>query len=186
MLLLMLIAQALVYDDEGNAVISNTQLIEEPGGAAIVISQNDKYDHLIAHYCGLYGVDPGLVRIVIEKESQFNPDALSRSGAMGLMQLMPETAEKLGVEDAYDPEQNIRGGVKFLGDMLEMFNNNIELALAAYHAGPATVKKHNKVPPIPETVEYVDYITTRYGGSTGTADIKLTFTEEGVPLITNR
>lgn len=175
-----------MYDEYGNAVISNTQMVDDQSGAADIYIECDTYDHLITHYCGLYGVDPGLVRIVIEKESQFNPDAVSRSGAMGLMQLMPETAELLGIEDAYDPEQNIMGGVKFLSDMLEMFDDNVELALAAYHAGPGAVKKHNKVPPIPETVEYVDYIISRYGGCPSREDIKFTFTEEGVPLITNR
>jgi soluble lytic murein transglycosylase-like protein len=184
MLLLFLFFQELVYDDQGNAVISNTQVVEVSSSPAVVVNYTG-YDHIISRYCAFYGVDPELVKIVIEKESQFNPNAVSKSGAIGLMQLMPETAEILGVEDAYDPEQNIRGGVKFLSDMLEKFKS-VELALAAYHAGPTIVEELNRVPAIPATMEYVDYIMARYSGASETDDIKFTVGEDGTPLITNR
>lgn len=102
-----------------------------------------------------YGVDPALIRAVIHAESAFNPLARSRKGAMGLMQLMPDTAKDMGVADSTNPQQNINGGVKYLAALMQTFNGNVGLVAAAYNAGPGAVTKHGGIPPYDETRTYV-------------------------------
>ncbi len=113
-------------------------------------------------YSKSYGLDPELIRAVIKEESGFQPFALSTSGAMGLMQLMPGTAEGLGVNDAYNIEQNILGGTQYLYYQLKEFDGDLSLALAAYNAGPNAVKKYDGIPPYEQTQNYVKKVLNSY------------------------
>ena len=109
-----------------------------------------------------YGLDPALVKAVIAVESEFNPRAVSEKGARGLMQLMPMTADELGVTNPFDPEANIDGGTRYLKYLLDYFNWDIDLALAAYHAGMMRVVRHTGIPPIPATHQYVKKVKKVY------------------------
>lgn len=124
---------------------------------------NKKYDMIINEYARLHGIDPALIKCVMELESGYNPLALSSKGAIGLMQLMPGTADILGV-DPWDEEENIRGGTKYLADMLNRYNWDIDKALAAYNAGPGAVDKWGGIPPYQETQDYVRIIKANYNG----------------------
>jgi soluble lytic murein transglycosylase-like protein len=117
---------------------------------------------LISRVSQKYGVDEKLVNALVNQESGFNPNATSHCGAMGLMQLMPSTAQGLGVKDAYNPEQNIEGGTKYLKGLMDRFGNDKQLALAAYNAGPNAVKKYGGIPPYAETQNYVKKVLSKY------------------------
>ena len=107
-----------------------------------------------------FGVDPSLLRAVIHAESAFNPNAISNKGAEGLMQLIPETASDMGVNNPFDVSQNIRGGAQYLAGLLKQFKGDERMATAAYNAGPQNVLKYNGVPPFDETRVYVDRVAT--------------------------
>jgi soluble lytic murein transglycosylase-like protein len=109
-----------------------------------------------------HGVDPALVRAVMKTESNFNRYAVSRKGALGLMQLIPATGRRYGVRDFFDPQQNVEGGVRYLKFLLEKFNGNLDLSLAAYNAGENLVERLGRIPPIPETTNYVRKIRAIY------------------------
>lgn len=111
-----------------------------------------------------FSVDPKLVKAVIRNESCFDRTATSSAGAEGLMQLMPATARSLGVEDSFQPQQNIRGGVEYLSELVTRYHNNLTLALAAYNAGPGAVAKYDGVPPYPETQKYIKRVMKSYRG----------------------
>jgi soluble lytic murein transglycosylase-like protein len=119
-------------------------------------------DQLVAQNASQWSVDPSLVKAIIANESGFNANATSKVGAQGLMQLMPGTASGLGVTNAYDPAQNVWGGTKYLKGLLDKFNGDVRLAVAAYNAGPGAVEKYGGVPPYAETQNYVQNVLSSY------------------------
>lgn len=127
-----------------------------------------KYDHImlaVERLSSQLGMDPELIKTMIEVESNFNPDAVSSCGAMGLMQLMPATADHLGVQDPFDIYENLKGGITYIKSLMESFSGDIKLALAAYNAGSAKVEEFGGIPPIEETQNYVYKILASYNPS---------------------
>jgi hypothetical protein len=122
------------------------------------VDEREALEPIIQEAAALHGVDPDLVKAVIQTESRFDPRAQSGAGARGLMQLMPRTAKAVGIVDPFDPRQNIFGGVKYLSQMMERYNGNTAMALAAYNAGPGNVRRYRGVPPFRETRGYVSKI----------------------------
>jgi len=133
------------------------------------------YHDIVHKKAASYDIDPSLIKAVIKTESNWNDRAVSRKGAMGLMQLMPGTAADMDVNNPFDPEENIEGGTKYLKYLLDKFNGDLTLALAAYNAGPKTVEKFGYVPPITETRQYIDKVLSHYNG-------KLTYAAAGDPV----
>jgi hypothetical protein len=125
-----------------------------------------KYDGLVKTVAHRYDIPPDLIHSIIRAESNYNPQAVSPKGAMGMMQLMPETAKVYGVKNVFDPPQNIEGGVKYLNDLIKLFNRNTGLVLAAYNAGQEAVKKYGGIPPYPETRNYIKTVMRSYQRAT--------------------
>lgn len=123
------------------------------------------YDDLILRAAAESGVDPDLVRAVVQVESNYDPRAVSIKGARGLMQIMPETGERLGLEDPFNPEQNIAAGVRLLRTLIDRYQGELSLALAAYNAGEGAVDRHQGIPPFPETQGYVRKVLALYRDS---------------------
>lgn len=148
-------------------LVGNIQLpfpagLEKPNANERIGSrQPDKLLESIESIAEAQGLDPNLVKAMVKAESDFKPRAVSPKGAMGLMQLMPETADSLGVKDPFDPEENVAGGVKFLKGLLKEFKDP-EKAIAAYNAGPGAVKRYNGIPPYEETKQYVSKVKRFY------------------------
>ena len=140
---------------------------EDPGlpgmpSVSTNIKDSSSYDPLIAEFCGKYQVDFALIKAIIRAESGFNPIAVSRKGARGLMQLMPETASRVNVSNPFNPRENIEGGVRHFKYLLALFNNDLKLSLAAYNAGENLVSQLGAIPPYRETIDYVQKVLDFY------------------------
>ena len=141
------------------------EVIEEVASA----SASGDLRELAAASARRHGLDPELVLAVVAVESGFQPQAVSRKGAQGLMQLMPATAKELGVKDALDPAENLDGGSRYLKDLIALYGGDLKKALAAYNAGPGAVARHGGVPPYKETRRYVREVLKRSGAKTADA-----------------
>jgi soluble lytic murein transglycosylase-like protein len=154
---------ALTTSDTTSKKKPEAEPFTNPGGEALT-GEDLMYDEMIAGAAAKYGVDPELIRAVINQESRFKVNARSHKNAQGLMQLIPDTAKRFGIKDPYDPQQNIDGGTRYLGWLLNRFDGDVKLALAGYNAGENAVKRFgNQVPPYKETIQYVSKITAAYG-----------------------
>jgi hypothetical protein len=138
----------------------------QPNTTRKISQDSTNYHSLVHEKATKYKIDPLLVNAVIKTESNWNEWAISKKGAMGLMQLMPATARELKVSNPFNPEENIEGGVRYLRYLLERFNGDLTLALAAYNAGPTWVEKFGVIPPITETKQYVRKVLSLYNGNT--------------------
>ena len=169
-------ADVYMYQDK-NGVLTFTNVPNHTGYRRVLRSSTNQlpvpglrsasYDDLILTASGRHSVDANLVRAVIKTESDFNAAARSHKGAMGLMQLMPDTARLHNVIDAYDPGENVEGGVRHLRMLLDRYQGNLELSLAAYNAGSAAVERHKGIPPFAETKEYVRRVLRFYDSYRG-------------------
>ncbi|WP_431029249.1 lytic transglycosylase domain-containing protein [Lysinibacillus sp. LZ02] len=154
--------QSLIYEGQLNVPQSVLEALSVSTPTTSVGASHTNYKEVIEAAAAKYNIPTKLIESVIKQESGFKPNAISSAGAIGLMQLMPSTAKFLGVTDATDPTQNIMGGTKYLRQMLDKFNGDISLALAAYNAGPGNVSKYNGIPPFKETQNYVKKILNSY------------------------
>jgi soluble lytic murein transglycosylase-like protein len=147
------------------------------------------YLDIIQTACNRHGVDPALVHALVKVESDFNPYALSRKGAMGLMQLMPQTALDMNVQNSFSPNENVDGGVKYLRYLIDRYEGNLSLALAAYNSGETAVKKWGTIPPFKETQNYVQRVLKLYNGKNKLHipryTIYMGYTEDGSLIVTD-
>lgn len=185
------------YVDE-NGVTYYTNVPQDKDYKKIITERKDTstreyreyYDEVIHTKASEYGIEPSLVNAIITVESNWNYNALSNKGAMGLMQLMPSTAKDMAVSNPYNPEENIEGGIRYLRFLLDKFND-VPLALAAYNAGPRTVQEHGGIPAITETRQYVKKVLSIYQGNANNnlysrrAQIYKVTLEDGTVLFTN-
>lgn len=136
--------------------------LREPRPTRPAPGSPDRYDVIIADAARRHGVPTALIKAVIKAESDFDPQTVSRRGALGLMQIMPANLEILEVADPFNPQENIMGGVRYLKAMLERFDQDLQLALAAYNAGPGVVEQYRAIPPFPETRHYIQKVLRFY------------------------
>lgn len=161
-------------NSKGKVIFTNLVDNTPPGSPELVTnldpSTPDGIESLINAISAEHGVHPALVKAMIKVESNYNRRAVSSKGALGLMQLIPSTGRKFGVRDFFDPRQNIEGGVRHLKSLLGMFGGNLDLSLAAYNAGENLVQRIRRVPPIPETRDYVRKVRSLYGNAPVSTD----------------
>ncbi len=147
------------------------------------------FHQIISSKSEKYNIEPSLVNAVIKVESNWDSTAVSQKGAQGLMQLMPATAEKMDVKNPFNPEENIEGGIRYLRYLLDKFNGDLTLALAAYNAGPKRIEKFGGIPPIPETQQYVKRVLSIYNGKNSgnkkSTPIYKVIQNDGIVLYTN-
>ncbi len=136
----------------------------------VAIPADEAYDDIIQEAATMFDMDPHLIHAVMQAESAFHPYVVSRAGAEGLMQLMPELSNEMGVGDAFDPRENIIGGVRYLKRLLDFHKGSLDLALASYNAGPGNVERYGGVPPFRETRKYVKTIKQIYKARKRSAD----------------
>lgn len=158
-----------IYKDAPQTASNQRQPFPRNAGTHVSSSE---FHTIINEKASMYDLDPSLIKAVITTESNWNKRAISPKGAMGLMQLMPATAMEMNVRNPYDPEENIEGGTKYLRYLLERFNGDLTLALAAYNAGPKTVERFGYIPPITETKQYVNKVLSLYNGKTVIASLE--------------
>lgn len=150
-------------------------------------SRTSRFDGIVTEAARDYRVPAQLIHSIIRAESDYDPNAISHKGAIGLMQLMPATARQYGVQNPFDPVQNIRGGVRYIKDLMRLYDKKTNLVLAAYNAGQQAVRKYGGIPPYRETINYIDKIKKTYKKtyiSTGT-DIYKYVDEKGVLVLTD-
>lgn len=160
-------------DRNGKVVVKEEKTIQaakKENNKAFI--RKETYQDIAKEKAIKHNIDPQLVKAVIKVESNWNSRAISKKGALGLMQLMPATASLMGVRNPFNPEENIDGGIRYLKYLLEKFNGNMTLALAAYNAGPGRVKKTKTVPNIPETVAYVKRVMNYYSRDKGISTVE--------------
>ena len=178
---------AAITDQNGQTIYMNTDNSAKQaapwGFRDAQTSPPAQIDSIVQRVSDEYQVDPQLVRTIIRVESDYDPKAVSPKGAMGLMQLIPATAERFGVENPFDARQNIEGGVTYLKHLLNMFGGNLPLSLAAYNAGENSVLKSGGIPAIPETRAYVKKITQLYDGEHTSAMAEVTLDPNAPPPI---
>jgi soluble lytic murein transglycosylase-like protein len=174
----------LVAEPGSRRALSTSQPVD-PASPVTETMTPESVDKAIEAAAERHGVDPNLVRAVVKVESNFNPHAVSSKGAMGLMQLMPSTAKSLSVGNAFDPNQNVDAGVRHLKSLLDNYNGNVELSLAAYNAGQGAVSRNKGIPPYRETREYVKKITDLYWKSSYKPRISESVDEEGHRVFSN-
>jgi soluble lytic murein transglycosylase-like protein len=148
--------------------------------------KRQKYGDIVRAVAEKHGLDEDLLHSIIEAESGYDPSIVSSKGAVGLMQLIPETAAKYGVQNVFDPAENIEAGARYIKDLMSLYQNDLRSVLAAYNAGPDALKKHNGIPPFPETKKYIRRVLNLYDGQGSAGGQLLTYRDsQGRMLLTN-